>query len=88
MRGAVQQHVGEKIGLVNLTSSGTGRSDPNGDFILLKIRKIVFRAIASYRFFREIAGIIGPLRTILDKKNVYLVSFFVGELGELKTSCC
>jgi hypothetical protein len=87
MRGAVQQHVGEKVGLVNLTGICARRSDPDGNVVFQEVRKIVIRTIPGNGFFIEIQSFVGPSCTFLDKENIDLVPLFVCELGELKTSC-
>ena len=74
MGGTIQQHVGKKVGLVNLTGIGTWRSDPDGNLIFQNIWKIVIRAIVGNRFFREITRLISPQGTIFNKEDVYLMS--------------
>jgi hypothetical protein len=87
MRGAVQQHVGKKFGLVNLTGIGARRSDPNGNVVFQEVREIVIRTIPGNGLFLEIPCFVGPQCTILDKENIDPVPLFVCEFGELKTSC-
>ncbi|MGB5424743.1 MAG: hypothetical protein WBN03_21430 [Desulfobacterales bacterium] len=87
MWGVVQQHVGEKFGLVNLTGICTRRSDPDGNVVFQEVRKIVIRTIPGNGLFLEIPSFVGSQRTVLDKEDIDLVPFFVCEFGELKTSC-
>jgi hypothetical protein len=60
MWGAVQQHVGEKFGLVNLTGICTRRSDPDGYVFFQEVRKIVIRTISGNGFFLEFPSFVGP----------------------------
>jgi hypothetical protein len=60
MRGAVQQHVGKKIGLVNLTGICARRSDSDGNFVFQEVRKIVIRTIPGNGLFLEIPSFVGP----------------------------
>ncbi len=48
MRAAVQNHVREKLCLVNLTIIGTGDSDPDRDVVLHKIGQIIVRTISGF----------------------------------------
>jgi hypothetical protein len=86
MRASVQKHVGKEFGLVNLTSLGAGNSDPDRDFMLYQVGQIILWTIAGYCFDRKIPGGIGPFHASVDKKNIYLVSFFAGDFRKLKTS--
>lgn len=46
MGATVKNHVGEKRCLVNLTGSGTGRSDPDGDLVFDQVGQIVIGTVA------------------------------------------
>ena len=56
MRAALQNHIGEKLCLVNLTILGTGDSDPNRDVVLHEIGQIIVRAISGFRLLIEISA--------------------------------
>ncbi len=56
MRAAFQNHVGEKLCLVNLTILGTGDSDPDRDVILHEIGQIIVRAISGFRLLIKISA--------------------------------
>jgi len=88
MRRAIEHHIGEKFGLVNLTSIGTRRSDPNGNLLFEYVRKIVAGAVSGDALFREIPSVVGPQCAILDEKDMDIMSFFMSDFGELKTSRC
>ena len=88
MGGTIEQHVGKKIGLVNLTGICARRSDPNGNIVFNYVWKVVVRAVPGYRRFFEIPSVVCPQCAIFNEKYINRVSFFVTEFGELKTSCC
>jgi hypothetical protein len=88
MGGAIEYHVREKIFLVNLTSIGTWRSNPDWDFVFNQVRKIIIRDIPGYGLFFEIPGVVSPQRAVFNEKNVNKVSFFMTDFGKLKTSRC
>jgi hypothetical protein len=83
----IQHHIGKKPCLVNLTGICARRSDPNGDFIFLQIRKIVAGTVSGYGLFGKIPSVVGPQGAIVQKKYMYTVPFFMGYFGKLKTSC-
>jgi hypothetical protein len=87
MGSTVEQHIGKELGLVNLTGICARRSDPDGNFVFQEVREIVVRAVPGNGFFLEIPSFVGPQCAVLDKENIDLVTLFVCELGELKTSC-
>ena len=87
MRSAVQDHIGKEFGLVHLTGLGTGDSDPDGDLIFHQIGKIIIRTIPGYGFDGHVPAGIGPFYPIIDEKQIDLVTFGMGDLTELKTSC-
>jgi hypothetical protein len=77
MGSTVEQHIGEKVGLVNLTGICAWRSNPYRDLVFHQIRKIILRTISSDGLFFEIPRIVGPQRAILNEKYVNAVSFLV-----------
>jgi hypothetical protein len=50
----IQKHVGEECRLINLTSLGTGDSDPDRDFLLHKVSQIIVWTIPGNGFDMEI----------------------------------
>jgi hypothetical protein len=68
MGAAVQHHVREKVGLVNLTSLGAGNSDPDGHLVIDKIGEIVVGAVPRGRFQIEIPVRIGPHDAAVDQE--------------------
>jgi hypothetical protein len=85
MGAAIQHHVGEEFGLVHLTGLGAGDSDPYGDFILHQIGQVVIGAIPRGCFDGQISTGIGPFHTIVNKKEIHLMPFGMGDLAQLKT---
>jgi hypothetical protein len=85
MRCTVENHIGKEIGLVNLTGFGARQSDPDHDFIFLKIREIVLRAIPGDCLLGEVSRPVGPQRAVFDKKDVDLVAFLMGHFCKLET---
>jgi hypothetical protein len=75
MRATGQNHVGEKLGLVNLTSLCAGDSNPDRDFVFHKIGKIITGTVSGFGFFLKISCGIRPHDTIVDEKQIYLVPF-------------
>jgi hypothetical protein len=85
---AIQSHVGEKFGLVNLTGVCAGNSDPDGDLVFNQIGQILVRAVTGGRLFIQISVFIGPGDTPIDKKHIRIVPFGMGDFSKLKTSGC
>jgi hypothetical protein len=85
---AIEHHVGKEFRLVNLTGICARRSDPDGNLFFEQVRKIVAGAVSGDSLFREIPGVVGPQCAVFDEKDMDIVSFFMGNFGELKTSCC
>ena len=81
MRTAVQQHIMEEFRLVNLTSIGTGNSDPDGDFLLDEIRQEVVRAITRDGLYAEIPGLVRPGNPAVGQKHVDIMTLGMGDLG-------
>jgi hypothetical protein len=84
----VEQHIGEKIGLVNLTGICTRRSDPDGDLVFHQVWKIIVRTIPGDGLFFEIPRVVCPQSTIFNEKNINIVPFFMGQFSELETPGC
>jgi hypothetical protein len=87
MRSTIQDHIGKEFGLIHLTGLGTGDSNPDGDLVFHQIRQIIIRAISGSGVDSHVPGGIGPFHPIIDEKNIYLMTFGMGDFGELKTSC-
>jgi hypothetical protein len=85
MRASIQNHIREKFGLVHLTGLGAGNSDPDGDFILHQIGQVVIGAIPRGCFDRQISARIGPFHPIVNKEEIHLMPFGMGDLAQLKT---
>ena len=74
VRPPVQNHVGEKFGLVNLTRLDAGNSHPDRHVVFHQIGKIVIGAIAGAGFFIEMPCFVGPHDPAVNKKNVCLMA--------------
>jgi hypothetical protein len=85
MRAAVQDHVGEELRLVNLTSFDAGNSDPDGHFIFDKIGQVVVGTVPGKGFYGHVARFVGPGDSAVDKKQVHIVRLRVSNLCKLKT---
>lgn len=71
----IEEHVRKEFFLVNLTILGTRNSNANGDLVLDQVRQIIIRAISGCRVDIQISCGISPIHTIVDKKQIRLVSF-------------
>jgi hypothetical protein len=87
MWAAVEQHIGKKLGLVNLTSLGTGDSNPNGDFLFNEIGQVVVGTVTGDRLLSEVPGLVCPGHSTVDEEQIHLVALGVSDLCKLKTSC-
>jgi hypothetical protein len=71
----IQHHIGEELGLVDLTSLGAGNSDSYRDFLLHQIRKIVVGTVTRRGLCIEISGLVRPRYSPVNKKRFTLCSF-------------
>jgi hypothetical protein len=85
MRTAVQSHVREEFGLVNLTGVGAGNSDPDWYPVFNQIGQIIIRAVTRGGLFIQIPVFVGPGDAPIDKKHIRLVPFGMGDFRELET---
>jgi hypothetical protein len=85
MGASIQNHIGEEFGLIHLTGLGAGNSDPDRNFILHQIGQVVIGAIPRGCFDGQISAGIGPFHTIVNKKEIHLMPFGMGDLAKLKT---
>jgi len=86
MRTAVQDHIGKEFGLVHLTGLGAGDSDPDGDLLFHQIGQVVVGTVSGRCLYGHISRGIGPLDAVIDKEEMDLVPFGMGDLAELKAS--
>ena len=85
MGAAVKGHVGEEIGLVNLTSFCAGNSDPDKHILFHEIGEIIVGAVACGCFYIEIPFGVGPEHPVVNEEEIHPVFFLTGDLGQLKT---
>jgi hypothetical protein len=88
VRTAIEDHVGEEFGLVNLTSVGAGDSDSDWHFFFNQIRQVVVGAITRGGLLTQIPGFVRPGYASIDEEEVHFVLFRVSDLGKLETPCC
>jgi hypothetical protein len=81
---AVQAHIGEKIGFVNLTILGAGNSDAGGHFLVHQGGEIIGGAIPGGGLAAQIPPLIGPQHAVVDEEEINPVALGVGDLGQLK----
>jgi hypothetical protein len=86
MRSPIQNHVGEKFGLVHLTGLGTGDSDPDRDFMLNQIGQVIIWTVSGNRFTGQVSAGIGPFDAVVDKKNIHLMSLGMRYFPKLETT--
>jgi hypothetical protein len=84
VRSAVQAHIGEEIGLVNLTGLGARGSDADGDFVLYQVRQIIPRAVPGAGFDAEIPVLTGPHHPAIDEKDGDGITLGMSKFGKLK----
>jgi hypothetical protein len=82
---SIKHHVREELGLVNLTSVGTGNSDSDGDFILDQIRQIIIGTITCHGLYVKIPGPVRPGYPAVDKEYIDIVPFCMGDFSKLET---
>jgi hypothetical protein len=87
MGASIQHHVREEFGLVNLTGLGARNSDSDGHLVVDQIRQIIVGTVSGFGLNAEISLGISPMNAIVDEKQVRLMSFGMGNLGKLETSC-
>ncbi len=71
----IKKHVRKEFFLVNLTSLGTRNSNANWNLVLDQVWQIIIRAISGWSVDIQISPGISPIHTIVDKKQIRLVSF-------------
>jgi hypothetical protein len=68
MRPPVEDHVGEKIFLVNLTSIGARNSDTDGNLAFDQKGQIIIGAITGLRADGQIPTLVGPHHAIVNQE--------------------
>jgi hypothetical protein len=86
MRPTVQLHIGKKIGLIELAVFGAWRADASFDFIVDQVRQIVLRAVTRGGFDGQVACFVGPGDPAIDKEQIDLMPFTMGDFRKLETS--
>jgi hypothetical protein len=83
---AIQDHVGGKICLVNLTGIGAWNSDSNGNLLFNEIGEVIVWTVPGCRFDTQISFLVRPQYAVIYKKQVHRMLFTVGDLCQLKTT--
>jgi len=75
MGSSIQNHIGEKLCLVNLTGIGTGDSNSDWNLVFNQVGQIIIRTITGFCFDFKIPLGIRPINAIVNKKQIRLMTF-------------